>query len=198
MMPEPRSQQGVGCPSSPPPTAPTATPTMAERPTLEELFETEESPLLRFAYGIVGRREIAEDLVQEAFFRLHRHWEGVESPRAWIYRAVRNLCLSWIRDHRRETSLDDREGAMPPDTDAPRPDEELGRMEAAGMVRLFLAELEPVDRELVRLKYHEGLKYAEIATRTGLSVGNVGYRLHHLLRGLAVSLNRLGITGSGG
>ena len=61
--------------------------------------------------------------------------------------------------------------------------EALERDEALGMMRLLLAELPRADRELVRLKYHENLKYQDISKRTGITVGNVGYRLHHLLKG---------------
>jgi DNA-directed RNA polymerase specialized sigma24 family protein len=51
---------------------------------------------------------------------------------------------------------------------------------------------------LVRLKYLENLRYQEISQRTGLSVSNVGYRLHHLLKALADGLRRAGIEGSRG
>ncbi len=177
------------------------------KPTLEVLFDAEESPLLRFAYSIVRRRAVAEEMVQEAFMRLHRHWEEVEKPRAWVYRAVRNLCLTYLRDHARETDLDadsglgsdsSASGADRHAADTPEPDETLGRMEAVGMVKLLLAELEEKDRKLVQLKYVEGLSYADIGKATGLSVSNVGYRLHHLLKGLAVSLKQAGISGSQG
>ena len=59
-----------------------------------------------------------------------------------------------------------------------------------------MEELKEQDRELVRLKYFEDLKYKEIADRTGLSVGNVGYKLHHILKQLADKLRQLGIEGS--
>ena len=163
---------------------------MDDKPTFREVFEAEESPLLRFAYGFVGQRETAEDLVQDAFLKLHGHWEEVEQPRAWLFRCVRNLALNHIRDHRRETELD-------PEHDSPGkddvPEEVLSRMEAVGTVQLLLAELPPEDRELIALKYGEDLKYLQISQRTGLSVGNVGYKLHHLLKGLADSLRSLGI-----
>jgi RNA polymerase sigma-70 factor (ECF subfamily) len=67
-----------------------------------------------------------------------------------------------------------------------------------GVVRLLLAEMSPEDRDLVRFKYLDELRYQEISRRTGLSVGNVGYRLHHLLKGLADNLRRAGIEGSQG
>ena len=112
---------------------------MNEKATFREVFEAEESPLLRFAYGFVGQRETAEDLVQDAFLKLHGHWEEVEQPRAWLYRCVRNLALNHIRDHRRETELD-------PKHDTPGkddvPEELLGRLEATGTLQLLLAEME--------------------------------------------------------
>ena len=66
------------------------------------------------------------------------------------------------------------------------------------MVRLFLAEMPEEDRNLIRLKYHEELKYHEISARTGISIGHVGYKLHHLLKGLADALRRAGVEGSQG
>jgi RNA polymerase sigma factor (sigma-70 family) len=165
-----------------------------EEPTLVALFESEESPLLSFAIGLVKQRWVAEELVQDAFLRLHEVWAQVENPRAWLYRTVRNLALNHIRDHRRETVL----GEAPDTASDTGPDEELGRMEAIGMVRLLLAGLQPEDRDLIRMKYHEDLKYGEISERTGLGVGNVGYKLHHLLKGLADALRHAGIEGSRG
>src|SRR5579862_7113714 len=145
-----------------------------EEPTLMGLFESEEGALLAFAVGLVRRRGVAEELVQEAFLRLHEVWGQVENPRAWLYRSVRNMALNHLRDHRRETPIEE---AGDPAAES-RPDEELGRMEAVGMVRMLLAGMPPEDQELIRMKYHEDLKYGEISERTGLGVGNVGYKLH--------------------
>lgn len=159
------------------------------------VFESEESPLLRYAYGLVGQRETAEDLVQDAFLKLHAHWREVQQPRAWLFRCVRNLALNHLRDHRRETELDpDKEWQ----SDAEDPEQVLGRMEAVGTLQLLVAELEPEERKLIILKYRENLKYDQISERTGLSVGNVGYKLHHALKRLADSLRGLGIESADG
>ena len=163
---------------------------MEEKPPLRKVFEAEESPLLRYAFGLVGQRETAEDLVQEAFLKLHAHWEEVANPRAWLFRSIRNLALNHLRDHRRESAIDSTDDFQ---SDKPEPDQALGRMEALGTLQLLVAELEPADRQLISLKYHENLRYDQISERTGLSVGNVGYKLHHALKNLADSLRRLGI-----
>jgi RNA polymerase sigma factor (sigma-70 family) len=165
----------------------------AERPTLRALFEAEESPLLRYAFSLTGRRAIAEELVQDVFLLLHANWDSVENPQAWLYRSVRNRAYNHHRDHRREL-LADGSGELEPDHHE-TPETLLQRMEAAGFLRLLLAELEDGDRQLVRLKYFEDLRYRDISERTGMSIGNVGYRLHHILKQLADKLRQLGIDG---
>lgn len=167
----------------------------ASRPvnlSIEEVFYLEESPLLRYAFGILGRRELAEEIVQDAFLKLHQHWQEVELPRPWLYRCVRNLALNVIRKNKREDvsdTLDEQSGKRE------RPDEELARLEALGLLRLCLAEMDVRDHEMLQMKYFENQKYAEIAEKLGMSVGNVGYRLHHLLKELAESLRQAGIEG---
>ncbi|MES2659005.1 MAG: RNA polymerase sigma factor [Verrucomicrobiota bacterium] len=168
---------------------------MEEKPSLRQVFDAEESPLLRYAHGLVGQRETAEDLVQDAFLKLHAHWEEVTHPRAWLFRCIRNLALSHIRDHKRETPIEDGREFQSP---SPDPEQALGKLEALGTLQLLVAELHEDDRALISLKYHDGLKYDQISQRTGISVGNVGYKLHHALKNLADSLRRLGVESAEG
>lgn len=158
------------------------------------VFTAEESGLLRYAIGLVGTRTVAEELVQEIFLRLHQNWDEVENPRSWLYRGLRNLALNHLRDRKPAVELKENTAA----TEECPPPEVLGRNEAIGMMRLLLAEISDDDRNLIRLKYHDDLKYQEISRRTGLSVSNVGYRLHHVLKGLAEALRHAGIEGSQG
>jgi RNA polymerase sigma-70 factor (ECF subfamily) len=171
--------------------APAARMTESAAPDLPALFEAEEGPLLRYAFGLLGRRVVAEEVVQEAFLRLHREWEGVRNPRPWLYRCVRNLAYNEHRDQAREVLSEDA-GKSEPHPQA-APDEELGRHEAIGTLRLLLSELDPDDARLIDLKYRQQQNYAAIAATTGLTIGNVGYKLHHLLKSLAQSLRQAGI-----
>ena len=169
--------------------------TTKSRHDVAALFESEESGLLRYALGLVRQRAVAEELVQEVFLRFHPIADEIENPRGWLYRSLRNLALNHLRDRPRESALEEEKA---PPHEARLPNEALSHDEAVGHVRLLLAEMAPEDRTLLQLKYQEGLKYQEISRRTGLSVGNVGYRLHHLLKGLAETLRRAGIEGSEG
>ena len=165
---------------------------------IEELFEALESPLLTYALRFVGEAGAAEDIVQEAFMRLHAQFEEVREPRKWLYRTVHNLALNHKRDNAKIISLnEDAEGGSPAVAEAsdpqPLPDEQIARMEGIGLVRLSVETLDARGRELIRLKFNEGLSYKEISERTGLSVGNVGYLLHHAIKTVGEELARNGM-----
>ena len=163
--------------------------------TLRALFETEESALLRYAFSLTGRRAVAEEIVQEVFLQLHARWDDVDAPRAWLFRSVRNLAYNHLRDHRREILHMDDGDTPSPHAEEITPVGILQRTEAMAALRQLLGELSETDRLLVKLKYFEGLKYRDISARTGLTVSNVGYRLHHILKELAGKLRPLGIDG---
>lgn len=163
--------------------------------TLRTLFDTEETPLLRYAFSLVGRRAVAEEIVQEVFLQLHKRWGDVNSPRAWLFRCVRNRALDYVRDNRREVIDSDAPETQSSSAEDETPETILLRMEATGALRQFVEELDETDRQLIKLKYFEDLKYRDISARTGLSVSNVGYRLHHILKKLAGQMRSRGIDG---
>ena len=161
--------------------------------TLRELFELEEESLVRYAFSLTGRRAVAEEIVQEVFLQLHKRWGQVDAPRAWLFRSVRNKAFNYLRDNKKEQLSGDQDESPPEGADEVSPEEMLLRMEAIGVLRLSLESLNETDRQIVTLKYYQGLKYSQISEQTGLTVSNVGYRLHHILKLLAVKLRPLSI-----
>jgi RNA polymerase sigma factor (sigma-70 family) len=169
--------------------------------TIEELFAALESPLLGYALRLTGEIGAAEDLVQEAFMNLQSQFQSVRQPRRWLYRTVHNLALNHRRQSAKIVSLppaaqdDSRAFANAPDLADPKPlpDEQLIRLEGIGLVRLTLETLDARSRELIRLKFNEDLSYKEIAARTGLTIGHVGYILHCALKKMAEELAKDGI-----
>ena len=161
---------------------------------IESLYAAHESALLVYAQSLVKQNEAAQDIVQEAFMRLHVDFDNVRQPQAWLYRTVHNLALNHIRAGRKIVPLAPEEFEQPELRDAqPLPDEYLEKMEAIGQARLSLSVLDARSRELIRLKFEEGLSYKEISDRTSLSMSNVGYLLHHALKDLAVALRKAGV-----
>jgi RNA polymerase sigma-70 factor (ECF subfamily) len=140
-------------------------------------------------------------VVQEAFMKLHTQFDSVEQPRRWLYRTVHNLALNQRRHSSRTVSLDhtsaddqDQDYSTDISDPAPLPDEQIVRLEGIGLVRISLAALDERSREVVRLKFNDGFSYKDIAARTGLTTGNVGFILHHALKTIAAELAKTGVV----
>jgi len=166
--------------------------------TIEELFAALESPLLGYALRYTGEAGLAEDVVQEAFMKLHVQFEQVQSPRKWLYRTVHNLALNQRRQAGKTVATAGPAEEVDPSTEpadpALLPDEQIIRLEGIGLVRLTLETLDARSREVVRLKFNDELSYREIAARTGLTATNVGYILHHALKTIAGELAKTGVV----
>lgn len=160
---------------------------------LRSLFDAEEGALLRYAFSLVGRRAVAEEIVQEVFLQLHRQWDTVNTPRAWLFRSVRNASYNHLRSCKRESNESSDEVSSTCDHTSETPEAMLVRIETLGTLRESLDELCESDRLLVKLKYFDNLKYRDISEHTGLTISNVGYRLHHILKELGRRLRPLGV-----
>lgn len=163
--------------------------------TIEEVFAALESALLAYAQRLLGDFSTAEDVVQEAFMKLHTQFNEVRMPQPWLYRTVHNLVV----DHQRRGNKMQLAGDRQKDDDAPQdeavdsapmPDEEIARWEGIGLVRLVMETLDERSKEVVRLRFDEDLSYQEIGKRMALKVGHVGYLLHHALKSMAVELEK--------
>ena len=166
--------------------------------TIEQVFTALESPLLAYARRLLGDWSMAEDIVQEAFMKLHTQFQKVLTPQPWLYRTVHNLAVDHQRRSNRLVLMGDGKDDDAPTHDAtdsqPMPDEQIARWEGIGLVRLVLETLDARSRDIIRLRFHEDLSYKEISDRTGLTVGHVGYLLHHALKAMAVELVKTDIA----
>jgi RNA polymerase sigma-70 factor (sigma-E family) len=113
----------------------------------------------------------AEDVVQEAFTGLHRHWSGLRDEAAalgYLRTAVVNGSRSVLR--RRKTAR----GYIPPHQANARSAESLVMLTAEYQaVVTALGQLPPRQREVLVLRYYGGMSEAEIAAATGVSRGTV-------------------------
>jgi RNA polymerase sigma-70 factor (ECF subfamily) len=137
--------------------------------TIQGLFTALEAPL-HLRLRLSGERGLAEDLVQEAFMKLHAQFEEVREPRRWLYRTVHNLALNQRRDSAKIIPLnpsgENGDATATDITDPqPLPDEQIIRLEGIGLVRLSLETLDERSRVLIRLKFTEDLSYKQISER---------------------------------
>lgn len=141
------------------------------------------APLLRFCAGYVGP-DLAEDAVQEVMLKILRARAAPEGLRAWIYTIARNHCLNLLRGARRRPDR----GHLPSDLEVARTvTGQLTRMvrqERLDALARMVASLPEDLREILRLRYGEGLSRAEIGRVLDLTEREVKTRLFRASRRL--------------
>ncbi len=140
------------------------------------------------AYRLVGNREDALELSQDAFVRAYRAIKRFDVSRPfypWFHRILRNVCYRFLsrRARRKESMLP--EGLASERFD---PRDLAETSETKARVWAALGELKPEHRELIVLKDLQGLKYREIAEILGIPDGTVMSRLHAARKALSAVL----------
>jgi len=155
-------------------------------------MERHEAELLRYALSLVGDLPSAEDVVQDAFFKLCKQepasLRGHLVP--WLFTVVRNEALDRHRKESRWSRASEGEAAGVAG-ESPSPSESVETRDDAGHLRTMLATLPPNQREVVRLKFQNQLSYREISQLTRLTETNVGFLLHTAIKTLRRHFERL-------
>ena len=148
-----------------------------------------EGRLVRYATQITGEVESARDVVQDTFMKLCAEQQAsIDGHLAqWLFTVCRNRALDVVRKEKRMTTITDKQAAT-------QQSRERGQAAAAEQQEDAQRVLQLVDglpdnqREVVRLKFQNGLSYREISSITELSVSNVGYLLHTAIQRLRKEL----------
>jgi RNA polymerase sigma-70 factor (ECF subfamily) len=152
---------------------------------LEELARRHRNSAYLLALQLLGNRDDALDVAQEAMLRFLSTLGRIEPGRAvrpWLLAIVRNQARDlWRRQRvRRAESIEaDPDGLVSQVVDAgPGPEEEARRAELRRRVWRAIASLSPEHREIVVLRDFHGLSYDELAHAIGIPIGTVMSRLH--------------------
>ena len=149
----------------------------------DTLFRAFYPPLVGLAEGLLRRRDVAEEVVQDVLLELWRRRESLlleESLRAYLFRAVRNRALNHLRHEkveRRGEPYAAGEASSPASAQTALEEEEI---DAA--VRDAVAARPERCREVFELSRARGLRYAEIAAVMGISVKTVEAQMGKALR----------------
>lgn len=137
----------------------------------DDLYRRTYGGVMALAMATVRNRSLAEDLVQDAYAQLWRHWAGVSQPVAWLRRAVVSNCLASLRTQRRREAIIRRQASAPP----PAAPDEKAFLD-------LLTGLNERQRMAVTLRYVEDLSEAEIAAVLGCRPGTVKSTLHRAMK----------------
>jgi RNA polymerase sigma-70 factor (ECF subfamily) len=154
----------------------------------EALYRTYWERLYAFAFRYMHSRPEAEDAVQEVFFRIWRSradWFPAGVVRNYLYLAVRNAALDRLQ---RAAVARRWRGETTQLVTAAEIEPELEAAELAAAVERALADLPPKRSAVCRLRLVEGLSYAQIANRLGISAKTVETQL---ARGLKFLRDRI-------
>jgi RNA polymerase sigma-70 factor (ECF subfamily) len=139
----------------------------------EDLYRRHVQAVFRFAHRVTGDRETAEDITSEAFLALYRNLDSIDESLlpGWLLTVARNRA----RDLWRRRAVEQRglEQLADPGVAQPAPLE-------AWM--LECADLKPVHRTCLMLRYVYGMTRTEIADKTGLSETQVKGHLQYGLK----------------
>ncbi|MDR1100575.1 MAG: RNA polymerase sigma factor [Treponema sp.] len=165
------------------------------------LYDTVFPILFRVAYRIANSEEAAEDLCQEAFFRLHEKnmvFPSLEEAKYWLIRVVKNAALNYAKRKDRERKAYQR--AFREDTRQEETGEGLFiKRETQAEVQEALKKLPGNLQIVLILKEYSGLNYKEIGRILGISEGNVKvrvFRARERLAGFLEAENRFRKDGS--
>jgi RNA polymerase sigma factor (sigma-70 family) len=143
----------------------------------EALYRDARPALIRLAYLIVGSQSVAEELVQEAFLRLHQRFDDVENPGGFLRVALVRMCVR--TNDRRAMEADLLERTVDRGLLA---EPEFDDMWAA------VQALRPERRTVLILRYYEDLPHDEIARLLGCPVVTVRTRARRALADLRKEL----------
>ncbi|HKS04964.1 MAG TPA: RNA polymerase sigma-70 factor [Gemmatimonadaceae bacterium] len=159
-----------------------------DRGAFERLFRATYADLADYAARIVASRDAAEDVVQDVFIAVWNRRDALpdaDKLASYLYRAVRNRALNYLRAQRGTESLIDSDGGP---AIAPEADDALAADEVQTALTSALGALSPRAREVFLLSREQHLTYNEIAVTLEISVKTVETLMGRALRMLREAL----------
>jgi RNA polymerase sigma-70 factor, ECF subfamily len=167
-------------------------PPMNREAEFRRLYDAHRGAVHAYLTGRLGSRQLAADLMQEAFMRVWRHLDTVcglpaDQQRGWIFTVARNLSIDASRRNRVLADTEQALAAEPAPPAAPASDPVI-TAERAAIVGAAIRRLPEPQRVTLALAAAGGLTSKQIGTALGIPPGTARYRLSLARRALAEAL----------
>lgn len=162
-----------------------------DRAAFESLFRSYAQPLCRFTEQYTESPEIAEDLVQDLFFKIwheRERWDPSVSVKSYLYASARNLALDYIK-HEKVVDEWKSDNEQKGHLGLTRPDKRLHRKELRKAVRGAIEDLPERRREVFKMSRDHGLTYKEIASVMDITVSTVETQMRRAFRSIREALS---------
>ncbi len=177
----------------------------ADPAAFEELVRRFKRPIYAYARSAIGSPQDAEEVAQDVFVKVYRaahRFNPKYSFKTWLYTIASNTCKNKLRSrsrHKAKLSLDHEDSPVVTLSHEADPLDAYERNVAIAEVRDAINSLPPKYRQVLHLRYVEGLQYKEISKALGLSLGNVEARIFRGKERIRQRLLKLsGQPGAGG
>lgn len=155
---------------------------LGDRLALRKVYEATSAHLFGVALRILNRRDLAEDVLQEAFVNVWHHAGSYQAnqsqPMTWLISIVRNKALDHLRAGQRHQAEsldqeDDEHEARQIADDRPNPAELLLQAADALAIRRCMDGLDASPRQCLSLAFYHGMSHSEVAEHLGSPLGSV-------------------------
>lgn len=156
-------------------------------PTLEGIYDEYAPTVLGYLINVLRDRGVAEDVHQQVFLEVWQRVSTYDPERASVLTWVMTIARSRAVDELRRRVPEPRDPGEPGSAGPARDDDPEGSPDALverWRVAHLLSQLRPEERELLRMRFFEGLSQSEIAERTDIPLGTVKMRMVGALRRL--------------
>ena len=156
----------------------------------EHLFRKHYSSLCGYAAKYVWDLDQAEEIVQDLFYNLWNKKNNLSvdlSIEAYLFRAVRNACLNYLK-HQKVRQQHADSVKRNPLSDSNAGEDPLETLELQNKIDEVVDALPPERKKIFQMSRYEGLKYKEIADQLGLSVKTVEAQMGKALKMLRENL----------
>jgi RNA polymerase sigma-70 factor, ECF subfamily len=168
----------------------------------EQVYDRYAGRALGFALRMIAEQAVAEEIVQEAFWRIWRRATSFDARRGsfptWLLGIVHHLFIDELRRRRGQTPLsgDDLDSDMVGNlaSGAPETPEQVWDAMQSAQIRQALAQLPEAQRSVIELAYFEGYTHLEIAAKLEEPIGTIHTRARLALLKLRTSLAELRVS----
>ena len=166
---------------------------------LEVLYDRYASIVLAISLKVIGDQALAEDVLQETFWRVWQSAGTYQSQRGpftgWLFRIARNLAIdAYRRRNVRPQPISGPDGSDPILDETPDPDTDVAEQAQSILknrqIRKALATLPVVQRQVIEMAYFYGMTRQEIAEATGEALGTIHTRARLALQKLRGEFER--------
>jgi RNA polymerase sigma factor (sigma-70 family) len=154
-------------------------------------IEKYESRLIYYATRITHDTHRAHDAVQETFLKLCQQDQNDLDGHLteWLFTVCRNKSIDIRRKEKRMKTITEITNE-PDQLDHNTPISIAGQNDENGFLMKLVSQLPEREREIIDLKFHEGLSYRQISRITGHSAAHVGHLLHQSLNSLKIQMKQ--------